>query len=133
VEGLHSDGREVTFLVRPRSAAELADTGLVIKRPNGDVTLKNPPPVQADNSTKNLTWVWLSCKASTSARAASRFAPEAGPQTAIITLINGCGNLDVLEQNSGESTCRRHRRDRRHAQRSVAKSSSSNRCSHSFR
>src|SRR6478735_9092278 len=41
-------GRDVTFLVRPRRAAELARDGLVIKSPNGDVTLKNPPAVQAD-------------------------------------------------------------------------------------
>ncbi len=29
-------GRDVTFLVRPRRAAELASAGLVIKSPNGD-------------------------------------------------------------------------------------------------
>src|SRR6266513_2057629 len=40
-------GRDVTFLVRPRRAAELASAGLVIKSPNGDVTLKNPPTLQA--------------------------------------------------------------------------------------
>jgi 2-dehydropantoate 2-reductase len=31
-------GRVVTFLVRPRRAAELASAGLVIKSPNGDAT-----------------------------------------------------------------------------------------------
>ncbi len=41
-------GRDVTFLVRPQRASELADAGLVIKSPNGDVTLKSPPAVQAD-------------------------------------------------------------------------------------
>ena len=41
-------GRDVTFLVRPRRAGELASAGLVIKSPNGDVTLKSPPTVQAD-------------------------------------------------------------------------------------
>ncbi|MCC8966139.1 oxidoreductase, partial [Bradyrhizobium sp. Pear76] len=41
-------GRDVTFLVRPRRASELASAGLVIKSPNGDVTLSNPPTVQAD-------------------------------------------------------------------------------------
>ena len=41
-------GRDITFLVRPRRASELAAAGLVIKSPNGDVTLKNPPVVQAD-------------------------------------------------------------------------------------
>ena len=33
-------GRDVTFLVRPRRASELASAGLVIKSPNGDVLAK---------------------------------------------------------------------------------------------
>ena len=41
-------GRDVTFLVRSKRAAELATAGLVIKSPNGDVTLNSPPAVQAD-------------------------------------------------------------------------------------
>ena len=32
-------GADVTFLVRPKRAARLADTGLVIKSPAGDATL----------------------------------------------------------------------------------------------
>ena len=32
-------GRDITFLVRPRRAAELAGAGLIIKSPHGDVTL----------------------------------------------------------------------------------------------
>src|SRR5258708_6056153 len=56
-------GRDVTFLVRPRRAAELADAGLVIKSPNGDVTLKNPPAVQADKLSEKFDVVLLSCKA----------------------------------------------------------------------
>ncbi len=44
-------GCDVTFLVRPRRASELASAGLVIKSPNGDVTLKNPPAVQDDTLT----------------------------------------------------------------------------------
>ena len=38
-------GRDITFLVRPKRASELATAGLVIKSPNGDVTLKNPATV----------------------------------------------------------------------------------------
>ena len=52
-------GRDVTFLVRPRRAAELADAGLVIKSPNGDVTLKNPPTVQADKLNEKFDVVLL--------------------------------------------------------------------------
>ena len=41
-------GQDVTFLVRPKRAAELASAGLIIKSPLGDITLNNPPTVQAD-------------------------------------------------------------------------------------
>jgi 2-dehydropantoate 2-reductase len=56
-------GSDVTFLVRPKRAAELADAGLVIKSPVGDVTLKNPPIVQAGKFNENFDVVLLSCKA----------------------------------------------------------------------
>jgi 2-dehydropantoate 2-reductase len=56
-------GRDVTFLVRPRRASELASAGLVIKSPLGDVTLKNPPTVQADKLSEKFDVVLLSCKA----------------------------------------------------------------------
>ena len=58
-----ASGCDVTFLVRPGRAAELAAAGLVIKSPNGDVTLKNPPTVQADQPTGKFDIVLLSCKA----------------------------------------------------------------------
>ena len=40
-------GCNVTFLVRPKRAAQLAETGLVIKSRFGDVALRSPPTVQA--------------------------------------------------------------------------------------
>ena len=56
-------GRDVTFLVRPKRASELASAGLVIRSASGDVTLKNPPTVQADKLTEKFDVVLLSCKA----------------------------------------------------------------------
>jgi 2-dehydropantoate 2-reductase len=94
-------GREVTFLVRPRRAAELADAGLVIKSPNGDVTLKNPPVVQADKLAEKFDVVLLSCKAFDLDDAMKSFAPAVGPQTAIIPLLNGMRHLDVLDGKFG--------------------------------
>jgi 2-dehydropantoate 2-reductase len=90
-------GRDVTFLVRPRRAAELADAGLVIKSPLGDVTLKNPPVVQADKLTEKFDMVLLSCKAFDLDDAIASFAPAVGPRTAIIPLLNGMRHLDVLD------------------------------------
>jgi 2-dehydropantoate 2-reductase len=94
-------GRDVTFLVRPRRAAELADAGLVIKSPNGDVTLKNPPTVQADKLAEKFDLVLLSCKAFDLDDAIKSFAPAVGPQTAIIPLLNGMRHLDVLDNRFG--------------------------------
>jgi 2-dehydropantoate 2-reductase len=94
-------GRDVTFLVRPRRAAELAEAGLVIKSPNGDVTLKNPPTVQADKLTEKFDVVLLSCKAYDLDDAIKSFAPAVGAQTAIIPLLNGMQHLDVLDGRFG--------------------------------
>jgi 2-dehydropantoate 2-reductase len=94
-------GRDVTFLVRPKRAAELASAGLVIKSPNGDVTLKNPPAVQADKLTEKFDVVLLSCKAFDLDDAIKSFAPAVGPQTSIIPLLNGMRHLDVLDGKFG--------------------------------
>jgi 2-dehydropantoate 2-reductase len=94
-------GRDVTFLVRPRRAAELANAGLVVKSPIGDVTLKNPPTVQADKLSEKFEVVLLSCKAFDLDDAINSFAPAVGPQTAIIPLLNGMLHLDVLDRKFG--------------------------------
>ncbi|MDO8397680.1 MAG: 2-dehydropantoate 2-reductase [Bradyrhizobium sp.] len=94
-------GRDVTFLVRPRRAGELASAGLVIRSPNGDVTLKNPPTVQAGKFTDTFDVVLLSCKAFDLDDAIKSFAPAVGPQTSIIPLLNGMLHLDVLDKRFG--------------------------------
>ena len=94
-------GNDVTFLVRPKRAAELASAGLVIKSPNGDATLKNPPTVQAGKFTEKFDVVLLSCKAFDLDDAVTAFAPAVGPQTSIIPLLNGMRHLDVLDKKFG--------------------------------
>src|SRR5689334_20417584 len=94
-------GRDITFLVRPRRAAELAEHGLVIRSPNGDVTLKNPATVQADALKDGFDVVLLSCKAYDLDDAITSFAPAVGPQTAIVPLLNGMRHLDVLDGQFG--------------------------------
>src|SRR5580693_1579680 len=76
-------GRDVTFLVRSKRASELASAGLAIKSPNGDVTLKNPPTVQADSIKDAFDVVLLSCKAFDLEDAITSFAPAVGPKTAV--------------------------------------------------
>src|ERR1700681_2979224 len=94
-------GRDVTFLVRPKRAAELASAGLVIKSPNGDVTLKKPPTVQADRLAEKFDVVLLSCKAFDLDDAIKSFAPAVGPRTSIIPLLNGMQHLGVLDHKFG--------------------------------
>jgi len=94
-------GRDVTFLVRPKRASELGSAGLVIKSPNGDVTLKNPPAVQAEKLNEKFDVVLLSCKAFDLEDAIKSFAPAVGPQTSIIPLLNGMLHLDVLDSKFG--------------------------------
>jgi 2-dehydropantoate 2-reductase len=94
-------GRDITFLVRPKRASELAGAGLAIKSPNGDVTLKKPPTVQADRLNGKFDVVLLSCKAFDLEDAIKSFAPAVGPDTAIVPLLNGMLHLDVLEAKFG--------------------------------
>jgi len=94
-------GRDVTFLVRAKRAGELASAGLVIKSPNGDVTLKNPPTVQADRLNAKFDVILLSCKAFDLDDAMKSFAPAVGSQTAVIPMLNGMRHLDMLDQKFG--------------------------------
>jgi 2-dehydropantoate 2-reductase len=94
-------GRDVTFLVRAKRASELSSAGLIIKSPAGDVTLKNPPTVQADKLNEKFDVVLLSCKAFDLADAINSLAPAVGPNTSIIPLLNGMLHLDVLDRKFG--------------------------------
>ena len=94
-------GQDITFLVRPKRAAELASAGLVIKSPAGDFTLKSPPTVQADKLTEKFDVILLSCKAFDLDDAIKSFAPAVGPNTSIIPLLNGMSHLDVLDKAFG--------------------------------
>jgi 2-dehydropantoate 2-reductase len=95
-------GRDVTFLVRPRRAAELAAAGLVIKSAAGDATLPAPRTVLAENLRAAFDLIVLSCKAYDLDGAIASFAPAVGPETAILPLLNGMRHLDVLAERFGE-------------------------------
>jgi 2-dehydropantoate 2-reductase len=94
-------GRDVTFLVRPRRAAELARTGLVIRSVLGDVHRAAPPTVTADALRNPFDLVLLSCKAYDLEGAVNDLAPAVGSETAIIPLLNGMHHLNVLDARFG--------------------------------
>jgi 2-dehydropantoate 2-reductase len=94
-------GKDVTFLVRARRAAQLADAGLVIKSPRGDLHLEHPPVVQAGALDETYDLVLLSCKAYDLDEAMASFAPAVGPRTLILPLLNGMGHVDLLAEKFG--------------------------------
>ncbi len=94
-------GRDVTFLVRPRRAAELAQSGLRIRSRFGDVTLPAPPVTLAENLSETFDLVLLSCKAYDLDSAIASFAPAVGPETAILPILNGMRHMDVLAERFG--------------------------------
>jgi 2-dehydropantoate 2-reductase len=94
-------GRDVTFLVRPKRAAQLAQTGLSIRSPHGDVDLPAPPIVQAEALRDPFDLILLSCKAYDLNGALESFAPAVGPATAIVPLLNGMHHLDALDSRFG--------------------------------
>jgi 2-dehydropantoate 2-reductase len=94
-------GRDVTFLVRPGRAAQLASTGLIIRSRLGDVALPSPPRVLASELSAPFDVVLLSCKAYDLEPAMASFAPAVGPDTAILPLLNGLRHLDRLSDRFG--------------------------------
>jgi 2-dehydropantoate 2-reductase len=95
-------GRDVTFLVRPQRAAELARTGLVIESRLGNVH-RDAPTVTADALSAPYDLVFLSCKAYDLDNAITSFTPAVGPETAILPFLNGMRHLDALDARFGAS------------------------------
>jgi 2-dehydropantoate 2-reductase len=94
-------GRDVTFLVRPRRAAQLRETGLVIASPDGEVRLA-PRLILCAQITAPFDVVLLSVKAHALATAIEDFAPAVGPDTMIVPVLNGMRHLEVLTRRFGE-------------------------------
>ena len=98
---LKEAGRDVTFLVRPRRAEQLARTGLLVKSPKGDINIAAPPTVLAENLRAPFDMILLSCKAYDLQGAMDSFAPAVGANTAILPLLNGMKHMDLLGTRFG--------------------------------
>ena len=98
---LLEQGRDVTFLVRPRRAAELAKDGLTIRSRYGDVRFPNPKIVLAENLREEFDLILLSCKAYDLESAIASFMAAVGDKTTILPLLNGMSHLDVLDDHFG--------------------------------
>ena len=98
-------GRDVTFLVRPARAERLASSGLTIASPAGNVTLRSPPTVLANQLRTFFDAVILSCKAYDLDVAIESFAPAVGPDTAVLPILNGMRHLDALTLGLARIAC----------------------------
>jgi 2-dehydropantoate 2-reductase len=94
-------GRDVTFLVRPRRAAQLAKSGLVVKSSRGDAHIPSPPIVLAENIDRHYDLILVGCKAYDLEETMKSFAPAVGPDTAILPILNGMKHIDSLSERFG--------------------------------
>ncbi|TCR92254.1 2-dehydropantoate 2-reductase [Rhizobium sp. BK376] len=98
---LAAAGRDVTFLVRPKRAELLRESGLSIRSPKGDLHIAQPKLVTADSLTETFDLVLLGCKAYDLDDAMASFAPAVSPQTMILPTLNGMRHLERLEARFG--------------------------------
>lgn len=94
-------GRDVTFLVRAKRAAQLRADGLQVRSPLGDFVV-TPQIIQAGAIAGPYDVILLGLKAYALEAAIEDFAPAVGPQTMILPLLNGMHHIDLLVQHFGE-------------------------------
>ena len=94
-------GRDVTFLVRPSRAKQLAQHGLRIISPHGDAVL-SPKLISADKIDAPYDIIFLSVKAYALETAMNDFAAAVGPETIIFPVLNGMRHIDILTKRFGE-------------------------------
>ena len=93
-------GADVTFLVRPQRQRRLAEQGLVVKSPAGDIAPK-VQTVLAGGIQAPYDVVLLTCKAYDLETALEAIAPAMGPKSVIIPMLNGLLHLDTLTRRFG--------------------------------
>lgn len=96
-------GQDVTFLLRPRRAEQLAAHGLVIRSPAGNAHIAEPPHLLSEDIEAPFDLVIVGCKAYDLASTIDSFAAAVGPDTAILPLLNGMQHLDLLADRFGRA------------------------------
>ena len=97
---LQRGGADVTFLVRPRRAAQLAERGLVLKAQDGEITAP-ARTVLAGQVDRPYDVILLCCKAYDLEEAMAAIAPAVGPGSAILPFLNGVQHLSLLADRFG--------------------------------
>lgn len=97
---LAAAGRDVTFLIRPKRAAEIAKNGFVIVDPRGETRIE-AKIVTADMLRGPFDLILMSVKAYSLVAALDDIAPVVGPNTLILPVLNGLKHFDVLAERFG--------------------------------
>lgn len=91
-------GADVTFLVRPGRAAQLAERGLVITSAAGDL---RAPVKTVTVASERFDIVLLTCKSYDLAGALDAIAPALGEDSAVLPFLNGMAHLDAIAARFG--------------------------------
>ena len=97
---LAAAGRDVTFLVRPKRAEQLA-RGLFVRSPKGDVKIAAPKVVTEATLREPFDLIFLSCKSFDLEGAMTSFASGVGPTTLILPMLNGMAHIEKLQARFG--------------------------------
>jgi 2-dehydropantoate 2-reductase len=88
-------GADVTFLVRPKRKAQLAEQGLQIESRFGNASLRVPANLQSEIA-PGYDVVLLTCKAYDLSSAIDSIGPVMSDSTAVLPLLNGISHIEQL-------------------------------------
>lgn len=97
---LQRAGRDVTFLVRPARAAQLARDGLRISSPHGDFSVA-VRTIDSASIRESFDLVLLAVKSYSLTAAMNDLDPAIGPASAILPVINGMAHIEALSARFG--------------------------------
>ena len=95
-------GLDVHFLVRPRRQAQLAEDGLRVESPLGDIH-RAVATINRDQLDDSFDLVILACKAWDLGAAIEAVAPAMRGQARVLPLLNGLSHLETLDAAFGRA------------------------------
>lgn len=99
---LAESGADVTFLVRPKRAAQIAAEGLVIES-LGERVVLHVPTTTAEDVKSDYDLVLLSCKAYDLVSSVAAIRQAMAERTCLVPLLNGMSHLDTLDAAFGKA------------------------------
>ena len=93
-------GADVTFLVRPKREQQIAQDGLVVQSPLGDLRLA-VKTVSAETLQPNYDLVLFTCKAYDLDSAMAAVAPAMQGDCVLVPMLNGMAHYERLDQRFG--------------------------------